>query len=126
MKKFAFILMTLTAVVLFSCKDGKSDENKVAESPELIGVNASEPLKETAAKIEEYIQKVDKASSAEEIAALGEEFQQIFSDMDKKYPDFEPSPEEEEAFNKLLERAQQAGQKAGEKMIKDVADRLSK
>jgi len=108
MKKLTVLCVAIASVLLFACKAKK--EGPVAELRDIV---------------EQYTGKLEKANSAEEIEALGEEMEETMSKMEEKYPDFKPTPEEEKEIKEIMEKGQKVAMEAAQRYIEDVKNKLS-
>ena len=108
MKKMTLALVALAAIIFCACKSEEKPTGPVQE------------LKQT---VEQILEKMEKANTMEEVEAVSDELEKAMEEMDKKYPDFEPTPEEEKELQEILEKGQKTAQEAAGRFIKDAIDR---
>lgn len=101
MKKFLVPIVALAALVLAAC-------------------SKPTPGEEAIEMIEEATEKVEKVQTLEELEAIGNDFETKFDEMEKKYPDYKPSAEEEKKMDEALEKFQEACQKKAEEFVGNI------
>ena len=107
MKKMMFAMVAFAAVVMFACKKAESG-----------------PMQELRTAIDEMVEKMDKCNTMEEVGKVSAEIQTVFAELEKKYLDFQPTPEEEKEVDELLAKGQKAAQAAAERFVKDLSDKM--
>ena len=107
MKKMMFAMVAFAAVMMFACKKAESG-----------------PMQELRTAINEVVEKLDKCNTVEEVEKASSEIETVFGELEKKYPDFEPTPEEEKELEELLAKGQKAAQAAAGRFVMDAAKKM--
>ena len=84
------------------------------------------PLPELKIAATQYAKKLEKANSMEEVMALGEEMAVKITELQDKYPDYVPTPEEQEENYALQQRCHQAAMKAAQRFAPELKERMTK
>ena len=109
MKKKTVLCVALAAFMLFACEAKKEG-----------------PVAELRTIVDEYVEKLEKANSMEEIMTLGEDMEKRMSQMEEKYPDFKPTPEEEKEVKENMEKGQKVAMEAAQRFAEDLKNRMTK
>lgn len=97
------------------------------QNPQAAGQNANKgPLPELKKAVEEYEKKLENAKSMKEVMALGQDMAFKIAELQSKYPDYQPTPEEEAENMALQERYHNAAMKASQKYASEFKESMMK
>ncbi len=109
MKRLTLAIVALAAMIFVACKEGAKKEGPVAEVTEAV---------------ENLVEKMNKANTVQEVEDVSKEVEETFEKLDMKYPDFEPTPEEEKELAGLFEKAQKASMDAAQRFMNDASEKI--
>lgn len=101
MKKLTIILVALAAVFV-ACKK-------------------SSPADEVVKAFDNMLEKVKQAKTLDDIQALAPEAEKIADDLEAKYPDWEPTAEEEKTITEAMENYEKEVMAVTAKLLPDFA-----
>ena len=78
------------------------------------------PVDEAISLIEEATEQVEKAKNITELESISQDFEAKFDALDKKYPDFKPTADEDKKLDEVQKKFEDAMQKKVEEFLDDI------
>ena len=70
--------------------------------------------------LEQATEQVEKAESISDLETMGQDFEAKFDELEKKYPDFKPTAEEEQRVEEAQQKFQAAIEKKAQQFVDDM------